>query len=213
MKNKIGIMGGTFNPIHNGHISIALKAYEQLELNKVLVMISPNPPHKAGDYILDINKRVDMVKLAVSSYPSILEFSDFELDKSRQGYIYTADTLTLLNKLYPQNIYYFIMGGDSLKNIESWYRPDIVLKSAVIVVAVRDDMDYNSINSRINHLTEQFNCNIKILKTDNINISSSKIRHRLNAGQSISGMVPKNVEDYLLNNNIYISKGDVKYHG
>lgn len=203
MKNKIGIMGGTFNPIHNGHLTLALKAYKQFNLEKVLVMISPNPPHKADKDILDINKRVDMVKLAVNKYPGILEFSDFELERGKQGYIYTAETLTLLNKLHPENQYYFILGGDSLRDIEKWYRPDIVLDNAIILAAIREDMDLSAIYNHIERLTDIYGCDIRVLTTDDIPISSTNIRQRLELGKDITNMVPAEVAEYLLKGSIY----------
>ena len=115
--NKIGILGGTFNPIHNGHLMLAKEAYEQHNLDKVWIMVSPNPPHKAGTTIVDVTDRNNMVKAAIEPY-DFMEFSDYE--QRRVGFIYTAETLTLLKKDYPENEYYFIIGGDSLENIEKW---------------------------------------------------------------------------------------------
>ncbi len=207
MQNKTGIMGGTFNPIHNGHILLALNAYEQFSLDKVLVMISPNPPHKAGNDILDTEKRVDMVKLAIKNYPDILEFSDFEL--KRDGYIYTAETLTLLKKQNPDTEYYFIVGGDSIRDIERWYKPEIVFANAIILAAVRGDMDLSAINNQINHLKQIYNADIRVLMADNIPVSSTEIRRKTAEKESIADMVPRDVEEYILANNIYgFQKGE-----
>lgn len=203
MKNRIGILGGTFNPIHNGHIALALKACEQFELDKVLVMISPNPPHKAGKTILDTGRRIDMLKLAIAPYLNKLEFSDFEL--LREGYIYTAETLTLLKEQSPENEYYFILGGDSIRDIEHWYKPEIVLKSAVIIVAVRDEMDLDFVNERIDYLTKKYGGDIRVLKNRNIPFSSTQIREFVRNGKSISGMVPETVEEYILKNCLYLN--------
>ena len=79
MKNRIGILGGTFNPIHRGHLTLALSAYEQYNLDVVWIMVSPAPPHKAASDILNINRRIDMIKLAICDYRDKLEFSDYEL--------------------------------------------------------------------------------------------------------------------------------------
>lgn len=202
-RNKIGILGGTFNPIHNGHIILALEAYRQFCLDRILVMISPNPPHKSGEAILDIGKRAEMVRLAVSEYPDELQYSDFELQ--RKGYIYTADTLVMLRQKYPMNDYYFIMGGDSLRDIEKWYRPDIVLQNAVILAAVRDEMDTVSIERRISQLHSVYNADIRLLHTEKMAVSSTAIRENIYNRLPVSGMVPVCVEKYILENKCYLS--------
>lgn len=202
MKNRIGILGGTFNPVHNGHLMLALSAYEQYNLNMVWVMISPTPPHKSNSDILDISRRIDMVKLAICDYSDMLEFSDYEL--RREGYIYTADTLTLLNNEYPDNEFYFIMGGDSLRDIEKWYMPQVVMDNAVILAAVRNDMDLSAVVGQISYLETRFGADIRLLKTENIPISSTVIRNNIKNNISIAGMVPRKVEEYIKNNNLYI---------
>lgn len=200
-KNVIGIMGGTFNPIHNGHITLAVEAYKQFNLKQVLVMISPNPPHKADEEILEIEKRVEMVKMAVSDYPDILTFSDFELNRS--GYIYTAQTLTSLNELHPENQYYFIIGGDSIKNIEKWYKPEVIFKNAIIIAAGRDEMREEKMITHIDYLKQKYSADIKILLLDNIPISSSRIRNNIKRSLPISDMISKKVEKYIIDNNLY----------
>ncbi len=195
MMNKIGIMGGTFNPIHKGHIELALAAYKQFSLDKVLVMISPNPPHKAGNDILDINDRVNMVKIATKEYPTELEFSDFEL--KREGYIYTAETLTLLKDENPDTEYYFIMGGDSIGNIEKWYHPEIIFDKACIIAAGRNEMRDSQMEEYIEYLKNKYNANISLLVMDDIPISSSMIRERIKSQESINDLVPNCVEKYI----------------
>lgn len=202
MKNRIGILGGTFNPVHNGHLMLALSAYEQYNLNMVWVMVSPTPPHKSNSDILDISRRIDMVKLAICDYSDRLMFSDYEL--KREGYIYTADTLTLLNNEYPDNEFYFIMGGDSLRDIEKWYKPQVVMEKAVILAAVRNDMNISAIVEQISYLENKYGADIRLLKTENIPISSTAIRNNIKNNIFITGMVPQNVEEYIKNNNLYI---------
>ena len=202
MKNKIGILGGTFNPIHNGHLRLAFSAFEQYNLNKVWVMISPTPPHKANSDILNITYRIDMVKLAISDYTDKLEFSDYEL--KRKGYIYTADTLTLLKNEYPDDEFYFIMGGDSLRDIEKWYKPQVVMKNAVILAAVRDDMDMSAIEEQISYLKDKYSADIRLLQTHNIPISSTGIRNNIKAGIPVTDMIPAKVAEYISHNKLYV---------
>ena len=193
-KNKIGILGGTFNPIHNGHLMLAKEAYEQHNLDKVWIMVSPNPPHKAGTTIVDVTYRNNMVKAAIEPY-DFMEFSDYE--QRREGYIYTAETLTLLKKDYPENDYYFIIGGDSLENIEKWYHPEIVLANCVLLAAGRDDLFDEELNARINELNAKYNADIRLVKMQPMDVSSTEIR----AGDFDD--IPDSVRIYINDNKLY----------
>lgn len=193
-KKKIGILGGTFNPIHNGHLMLAKEAYEQHNLDKVWIMVSPNPPHKAGTTIVDVTHRNNMVKVAIEPY-GFMELSDYE--QRREGYIYTAETLTLLKKDYPENEYYFIIGGDSLENIEKWYHPEIVLANCILLAAGRDDLFNEALISRINELNEKYNADIRMVKMQPMDVSSTEIR----AG--VFDDIPDSVRKYIKENQLY----------
>lgn len=193
-KKKIGILGGTFNPIHNGHLMLAKEAYEQHNLDKVWIMVSPNPPHKAGTTIVDVTHRNNMVKAAIEPY-DFMELSDYE--QRREGYIYTAETLTLLKKDYPENEYYFIIGGDSLENIEKWYHPEIVLANCILLAAGRDDLFNEALISRINELNEKYNADIRMVKMQPMDVSSTEIR----AGDFDD--IPDSVRKYIKENQLY----------
>lgn len=193
-KQKIGILGGTFNPIHNGHIELAKAAYEQFLLDKVLFMVSPNPPHKAGQNITDVSHRNNMVKMAIESY-EYFEFSDFE--QNRDGYIYTADTLTLLKRNFPDNEYYFIVGGDSLDNIEKWYHPEIVLGNCVLLAAGRDEIYDEVLIKRIEELNIKYKADIRMVKMKQMDVSSTDIR------QGESSDIPSCVYEYINENKLY----------
>ena len=131
---KIGILGGTFDPVHNGHLALGKQAYEQFKLDEIWFMLSGHPPHKKGRLVTEGKEREDMVKLAIASVPYFV-YSDFEL--KREGNTYTAQTLTLLREAYPQHEFYFIIGADSLYEIEQWYHPELVIKQAVLLAAAR----------------------------------------------------------------------------
>lgn len=193
-RHKIGILGGTFNPIHNAHLELAKAAYEQYSLDKVLIMVSPNPPHKAGQNIVDVTHRNNMVKLAISPY-DFLEFSDFE--QKREGFIYTAETLTLLKKEFPMNDYYFIVGGDSLENIDRWYHPEIVLANCVLLASGRDELFDTALEERIAKVNEKYNADVRMIKLKKFDVSSTDIR----AGD-FDG-VPEAVFKYIKENSLY----------
>lgn len=191
---KIGILGGTFNPVHNAHIELAKAAYEQYSLDKVLFMVSPNPPHKAEQTIVDVVHRNNMVKLAIEPY-DFFEFSDFE--QSREGFIYTAETLTLLKRQFPMNDYYFIVGGDSLANIEKWYHPEIVLANCVLLAAGRDELFNEMLSERISQINKKFNADVRMINLKKLDISSTDIR----SGDFED--IPAAVLDYINKNKLY----------
>ena len=135
---KKGILGGTFNPVHNGHLMIAENAYKEFDLSEVWMMPAYIPPHKRHEFILDDEFRLAMVAKAVEDVP-YLKVSDYEIQRGNVSY--TANTLTELKSLYPENEYFFIMGADSLMDFETWYHPEIILQKANLIVAARDDVD------------------------------------------------------------------------
>ncbi len=194
---KIGILGGTFDPIHNGHIELAKAAYEQYSLDKVWLMVSPTPPHKADRYITNIEHRCNMIKLAIKDY-DYLEFSDFELN--RKGYVYTAETLTLLEEEYPDDTFYFIVGGDSLACIDKWYKPEVVLSKCVLLAASRSGS--GDVAKLIDEKSTKYNADIRMIQFDNIDISSTEIKDVKDEKQ-LKKLVCKSVADYILDENLY----------
>lgn len=199
MKKRIGILGGTFDPIHNGHILLAKNTYNQFALDEVLIMPSSNPPHKKDSTVLDSHHRCKMIQLAIKNEPG-LTFSDIEI--RRKGYTYTADTLTELIDVY--GIIYFIIGADSLFQIEKWYHPEITMKLATLVVANRDHKQSSEINDQIDHLKRRYGAHIEILNEFESPYSSSQIRANVSKGISIKDMVPDAVEEYIINNRLYL---------
>lgn len=196
--SNIGIMGGTFNPIHNGHINMALQAYEQFMLSKVLVMPSGVPPHKKNENILSADDRCKMVKMAIEAYPQ-LEFSDIEV--KRKGTTYTSDTLLQMYNIHDK--IYFIIGVDSLYNIRKWHKPEIVMKLATLVVANRNEHSQDEILMHIKSLRHDYNANIEILNMPDIPISSSEIRYNIAHNINIDNMLCDEVQKYIRINNLY----------
>lgn len=195
--SKIGIMGGTFNPIHNGHISLAKAALDELELDKVWFMPSKNPPHKSHKDIASEYHRVNMIELAIKEYK---EFEISKVELEREGITYTSDTLTYLNDNYPDDEFFFIMGADSLINIEKWHYPELLFKLTTFAVAARDDVDVNELNNMCRYLANKYtDVRIKVLNMGKINASSSQIR----LDEAFHNIINPKVSEYIKSNGLY----------
>lgn len=198
--NKIGIYGGTFNPPHIGHLLLAQGALEDLKLDKIIFMPGGNPPHKQKGDVIDKMHRFEMTKLLTKDNPKF-SVSDFEVKKSSPSY--TAETLGEFKKIYPECEIIFIIGLDSLYDIEKWYRPDIIFKRATVAVALREGYNLDAVDDVIKKYTEKYGA--KIIKTNMplIGISSSDIRCRINCGKTIRYMTTGAVEEYIEKNGLY----------
>ena len=200
-RKKIGIMGGTFNPIHNGHLVLAETAYEQFKLDQILFMPTKNPYYKKMNQSATLKDRSAMVKLAIKDNPAFA-FSDLEL--LRDGNTYTVETLRILTKNHSDTDYYFIMGADSLYHFETWRDPQDILNMAVLLVAARDDVSSHAIEGQIEYLENKYeSAKIHCLFTPNLEISSNNIRKRCKEGRSIRYLLPEKVREYILKHGLY----------
>lgn len=204
---KIGIMGGTFNPIHYGHLILAESTYEQLNLDKILFMPLKNPPHKAISGEVSEKQRVDMISLAIKDNPHF-ELSTMELD--RAGTTYTAETLTMLTRENPDTEYYFIVGADSLFYMQNWKEPQTVFKLCTVVAAGRNQVDKDQIINQIDYLKDLFNANIMLIHMPAIDISSAMIREQVAADKTIRYYLPESVREFIESNRLYVDKAEVK---
>ena len=202
MGRKIGIMGGTFNPIHIGHLMLAEHAYEEFSLDEVIFLPSARPPHKDQQILSDINRK-EMILLATQDNP---HFSFSSLEFERKGTTYTVDTMRELNKRYPKDTFYFIIGADSFFALESWYNPKELFRQTSFVVATRDGHKKEELEKHKNTLEQQYQAKIQFLNSPNIEISSRSIRKRVLEGKSISYYVPKAVEEYIKRHRLYLSE-------
>jgi len=201
---NIGIMGGTFDPIHNGHLMLGEQAYEEYQLDEVWFMPSGHPPHKKNQKITDPDIRLTMTQLAIKGKTGLV-CSDFEV--RRNGSTYTAQTLRLLREAYPQHQYFFIIGADSLYEIENWYEPDQVLSQAVILAARREYEDAHlSMEQQIAYLGTRYKADIRILHCKEMDISSAMLRERIAGGLSVSEYVPPKVLAYIKDQGLYQEK-------
>lgn len=183
---------------------MAQAAKEQLSLEKVLFMPTGCPPHKNIDSIADKKHRSNMVQLAIEDNEDF-EFSDFELN--RTGIIYTADTLKMLKNINPEDEFFFIMGADSLLNIESWKNPKEIFALCTIVVADRNEQEDN-VKDKIQFLRSKYCGKIIFINAPLVNISSSYIRNCVKNHSSIKYLVHSKVERYIYENELYAINKD-----
>ena len=200
---RIGIMGGTFNPIHNGHIRLADTAYKEFNLDRVWFMPSKIPPHKDYSTIVDEQHRVNMISLAIKDYDY---FTLSELELKRDGITYTSQTLEYLSTEYTDDTFYFIIGSDSLYDLESWNRPHVLFKLAHFVVACRDDIGYKQLDEQCRYLRLKYGAIIDIIHMDKIDISSSFIREKYACNIQFTDYnkyVDERVNNYIISNELY----------
>ncbi len=199
---KIGIMGGTFDPIHSGHLMLGKQAYEEYDLDCVWYMPSRQPPHKKDHQITSPANRLEMVRLAVENTP-FFACSDFELCRT-EGNTYTADTLLLLKQAYPDTEFYFIVGADSIFDIEKWYHPEIVMKNAVILAADRScGHDDIPLNRQIEYLAKKYDARICRLHSRRMDVSSQLLREKIQNGECISSYIPDPVAQFIEEHHLY----------
>ncbi len=197
---KIGIFGGTFNPIHIGHLIIAEAAREEYGLDKIIFVTASHPPHKSQVGIATNENRQKMVELAIADNPHF-ESSDVELQ--RQGPSYTVDTLRYFHEIFPDDTeFYFIVGTDTLLQLHTWKYIDELMELCSFLAALRPHYDEN-LNEVIRELSEQYQGKIYCLHTPELEISATDLRERLQQGKSIRYLVPAAVEKWLREHNVY----------
>ncbi|MCM1257179.1 MAG: nicotinate-nucleotide adenylyltransferase [Roseburia sp.] len=199
-QKKIGIMGGTFDPIHYGHLLIAQSAADEFKLDKVLFVPTGKSPHKQTELVTEPEIRCEMVKLAIASNEKFV-FSDIEIKNSETNYTYL--TLQRLSEQYPDAKLYFIMGGDSLKEFKSWREPARICSQAVILAAVRDEMIGQEMREAMEEIREIFHAEIFMLHSPNFSVSSHSIRERLEKQYSVRYLVPDEVLQFIYKEKIY----------
>ena len=197
---KIAMFGGSFNPIHNGHIMLANAFQKELALDKVLIIPAYIPPHKQRDYSVSPQQKLEMCRLAVKDMP-FAEVSDIEI--KRQGASYTYMTLQELKTIYPHDELYLITGADMFMTIHQWKNPNIIFSLARICGIPRNDDDISHLQKQAEYL-HTLGAKTYILNANVMTVSSTQIRNNIAQGKSISGLVPPEIEHYILQNRLYI---------
>ncbi len=200
---KIGILGGTFNPIHNAHIAIAYAAKDQLSLDEVWFMPAGTPPHKQMDIEVSAKDRIEMVRLAIAPFKGFV-LCDIEADKKEPCYTY--ETLKKIKHDHKEDSLYFIIGGDSFLQFSSWVKPNKICSYADIVVARRSapsDMDDQTFSQLKEKYESSYKAKFYELEWNWMDISSTDIRNRLCQGLDVVDLVPEPVMDYIQKNQLY----------
>jgi nicotinate-nucleotide adenylyltransferase len=201
---RLGLFGGTFDPIHKGHIAVAETVLQKVNLAKIIFIPAGKPWLKEGSKITSAEHRLKMVELAISGIPHF-EISSIEIE--RPGSTYTVDTLTellLKNKIITE--LYVIMGQDSLEDFPRWKDPARLLQLCYLVVVPRPGYSLPNIQVMEKELPD-LNRRLIMLSSPEIEISSSNIRQRIERGLPFEHLVPKSVGEYIKQNRLYIDKG------
>ena len=203
-KKGILLFGGTFDPIHNGHLVIARSAAEKLRAQRVVLVPSANPPHKNHSSLTPARHRLVMTELAVRGQ-ELFEVSDCEL--KRPGPSFTIDTVRYFRERYGPNIpLYWLIGGDTIKELVLWYEVEQLVDECTIVTAGRPgcdiEVDFTVFRDK---LSDEQIARLKqfILDTPLVDISATDIRHRIRSSLTISDLTPPAVRDYIIENNLY----------
>lgn len=193
--SKVGILGGTFDPIHIGHTALAEQTAKELRLAETLIIPACDPPHKQG-HTSPFADRFAMAELAFSGKPG---FAVSDIEKKLGGKSFTINTVRALKEIYPKNTeFYLIIGGDQLFDIEKWFRYEALLKECHVTAVTRGGISYTDMAEYANELGR-----VKVLNLDIPDVSSAQIRERLKNGEDVSGLVPDAVLKYIEAGGLY----------
>ncbi len=201
---RLGIMGGTFDPIHYGHLVTAEQAREALDLDLVLFMPAGSPAFKQGQKVTSAEERYAMTVLATAANPAFYA-SRFEID--RPGVTYTVDTLRELRAHYPENVHlYFITGADAIIDIVSWHDAADIARLATLIAATRPGYDIGQAQTRIHESGIDFD--VRYIQIPALAISSTNIRERVAVGKSVRYLTSESVIGYIGKNGLYAGGSD-----
>lgn len=199
--NRLAIMGGTFDPIHYGHLVAAEAVRVGFDLDKVLFIPTGNPPHKKFKKITDAKHRYEMTVLATKNNP-YFEVSRIEID--RVGTTYTVDTILQLKKIYGEDTQlFFITGADALLEIHTWYNFEQLLNMCELVAASRPGFDQSELEQKRQEIQSKYHKNIHVIEIPSLAISSTDIRERVRSNRPIRYLLPEEVQQYITEHSIY----------
>lgn len=201
MKEKIGLLGGSFNPIHTGHLLLAESARDQFELDRVIFIPTGNNPFKVSQDDISREHRLKMVELAIEDNTQF-ELMTHEIDQT--GITYTIDTIEEIKKSFQEGDFYFITGADLMFEITLWKGAPELLKSVKFITTFRPGYSHEKLDTRIQELQEIYEASIFKLYATEMDIASSDIRSRIKNGYSIRYLLPRAVEEYIYKEKLYL---------
>lgn len=204
---RIAMFGGSFNPIHNAHTSVAAAFVKKLKLDKLIFIPTAIPPHKSDEEIISAEHRLNMCRLAAESVKKA-EVSDIEI--KREGKSYTVDTLKQLKQMYPDSKLYLITGADMFMTLQDWRSPEEIFSLAAVCTVPRNDDDYKRLKAHELKLNAM-GAETVILDIKRMDISSTEIRSRVFADKDISKFVDEKVENYIYANYLFMNKSTINY--
>lgn len=199
---KIGIMGGTFDPVHNGHLMLGHAAYKAFSLDQIWFMPNGNPPHKKSETIKSTAEdRMKMTSLAIAPFPEFV-LQPYEALRAEVSCSY--QTMEHFSKIYPDDEFYFIIGADSLMAIETWIHPERIFPTCTILATYRNEVKTKEeMNRQIQYLSEKYHAKIRLLETSLMPVSSHELRASLQSGDSVSEYMPAAVCSYIKQHHLY----------
>lgn len=198
---KIGIFGGSFDPIHKGHLNMAEKAWMEYGLDEVWLIPAGHSPNKDEARMTAAEERLAMCKIASKTKP-YLKVSDIEVASSERSYTYR--TLQKLKQLHPADDFFFLMGADSLDYFEQWSHPEIISSLSHILVVNRDEFEEQDLLEKIKEIRQLFPADIRIVHCDKYPVSSHEIRKKLSSGLDVSEWMDEAVLQYLKKKKLYV---------
>lgn len=197
---KIGIMGGTFNPIHIGHLLLAERAKEEIMLDEIWLIPTGCSYMKENTEVLPGEERYQMARLAAEDKPWM---KCLDIEVKRKGYTYSYETLEQLREIYPDYRFYFMFGADCLFTIEKWKYPERIFANCNIVAAVRNDASVEEMEQKKRELEAKYDAQISLLMFPRLEISSTDLRNRIRMGKSVSYLIPEKVISYIAEKQFY----------